>query len=184
MILAKRPDIERFLGSPDKAIRAALIYGRDMGVVRDRARAFGQIAAVAAIALFAAGYAFVAFGGLGFRIEGAVDPAGPSNPLRAASLAAPGGWLSNFSTHRWMWIAPFLGFAGALLALVGIRAAALWCAGAPTAQRTSGRPRDRSPIGRAVPGSSAATDLVGMPAESASSSATAACASSACATEG
>lgn len=37
MILAKRPDIERFLGSPDKTIRAALIYGRDMGVVRERA---------------------------------------------------------------------------------------------------------------------------------------------------
>lgn len=37
MILSRRPDIERFLGQPDKEIRAALIYGRDMGVVRDRA---------------------------------------------------------------------------------------------------------------------------------------------------
>ena len=36
MILAKRPDIERFLGRPDPQIRAALIYGRDMGVVHDR----------------------------------------------------------------------------------------------------------------------------------------------------
>jgi len=36
MILSKRPDIERFLGKPDPAIRAALIYGRDTGVVRDR----------------------------------------------------------------------------------------------------------------------------------------------------
>jgi DNA polymerase-3 subunit delta len=36
MILSKRPDIERFLGKPDPAVRAALIYGRDMGVVRDR----------------------------------------------------------------------------------------------------------------------------------------------------
>lgn len=36
MILSKRPDIERFLGRPDPAIRAALIYGRDIGVVRDR----------------------------------------------------------------------------------------------------------------------------------------------------
>lgn len=36
MILSKRPDIERFLGKPDPAIRAALIYGRDIGVVRDR----------------------------------------------------------------------------------------------------------------------------------------------------
>ena len=36
MILSKRPDIERFLARPDPQIRAALIYGRDLGVVRDR----------------------------------------------------------------------------------------------------------------------------------------------------
>ena len=36
MILGKRPDIERFLGRPDPTIRAALFYGRDIGVVRDR----------------------------------------------------------------------------------------------------------------------------------------------------
>ncbi|MDZ4375266.1 MAG: DNA polymerase III subunit delta [Phenylobacterium sp.] len=36
MILSRRPDIERFLSRPDPAVRAALIYGRDMGVVRDR----------------------------------------------------------------------------------------------------------------------------------------------------
>ena len=36
MILGKRPDIERFLSHPDSRIRAALIYGRDMGVVRER----------------------------------------------------------------------------------------------------------------------------------------------------
>ncbi len=39
MILSKRPDIERFLGKPDPAVRAALIFGRDMGVVRDRGHA-------------------------------------------------------------------------------------------------------------------------------------------------
>jgi DNA polymerase-3 subunit delta len=38
MILSKRPDIERFLARPDAQIRAAVIYGRDMGVVHDRAR--------------------------------------------------------------------------------------------------------------------------------------------------
>ena len=38
MILNKRADIERFLARPDPAIRAVLIYGRDLGVVRDRAQ--------------------------------------------------------------------------------------------------------------------------------------------------
>lgn len=37
MILSKRPDIERFLARPEAGIRAVLIYGRDTGVVRDRA---------------------------------------------------------------------------------------------------------------------------------------------------
>jgi DNA polymerase-3 subunit delta len=36
VILSKRPDIERYLSRPDPQIRAAVIYGRDMGVVRDR----------------------------------------------------------------------------------------------------------------------------------------------------
>ena len=46
MILSKRPDIERFLGGPDPTIRIALIYGRDVGVVRDRAN---QLAAKVAV---------------------------------------------------------------------------------------------------------------------------------------
>ena len=37
MILSKRPDIERFLARPEPPIRAAVIDGRDTGVVRDRA---------------------------------------------------------------------------------------------------------------------------------------------------
>ena len=101
---------------------AWLTIKAEHGAVRDRARTFGQIAALMAIVLFAIGYAFVAFGGLGFRINGVVDPFGPSNPLRESSLAAPGGWLANFAAYPWMWVAPILGFAGAALALVGIRA--------------------------------------------------------------
>jgi len=37
MILKRRPDIDRFLARPDPAVRAVLIYGRDRGVVRERA---------------------------------------------------------------------------------------------------------------------------------------------------
>ena len=37
MILSKRPDIERFIADPPKSARAALIYGRDRGVVHERA---------------------------------------------------------------------------------------------------------------------------------------------------
>jgi DNA polymerase-3 subunit delta len=37
VILSRRPDVERFLAKPDPAIRCVLLYGRDAGVVRDRA---------------------------------------------------------------------------------------------------------------------------------------------------
>ena len=37
MILSRRPDVERFLAKPDPAIRCVLLYGRDSGVVRERA---------------------------------------------------------------------------------------------------------------------------------------------------
>ncbi len=36
MILTRRPDVERFLKSPDSAVRAVLLYGRDAGIVRER----------------------------------------------------------------------------------------------------------------------------------------------------
>jgi len=100
---------------------AWLTIKAEKGVVRDRARAYGTAAALATILLFAGGYAFVAYGGLGFRIEGAGDMAGPSNPLRSGTVAAPGAWLDNFGAYPWMWIAPAAGFLGAVLALVGIR---------------------------------------------------------------
>jgi DNA polymerase-3 subunit delta len=42
MILSKRPDVERFLKEPTPDIRAVVIYGKDRGVVRDRANALAK----------------------------------------------------------------------------------------------------------------------------------------------
>jgi cytochrome d ubiquinol oxidase subunit II len=93
----------------------------ERGPVHDRARKFGTAAGVASLALFAIGWAFVAYGDIGYRIVGAIDPSGPSNPLRTSSELARGGWLANYALHPWMMIAPALGFGGAALALFGIR---------------------------------------------------------------
>ena len=101
---------------------AWLTIKAEHGAVRDRARTFGSIAAIAAIVLFAVGYAFVAFGGLGFRLDGVdrsrrtVQPAAGGEP----SPRPAAGWPISPS-YPWMWVAPVLGFAGAALALVGIR---------------------------------------------------------------
>jgi len=91
------------------------------GAVHDRARRFGQIAAVAALLLFALGGVMIATTVSGFRLSLPVDPAGPSNPLLSGTVAATGAWLDNYGAHPWMLIAPLLGFAGPLVALFGIR---------------------------------------------------------------
>ncbi|HMS19111.1 cytochrome d ubiquinol oxidase subunit II [uncultured Sphingorhabdus sp.] len=90
------------------------------GPVMDRARRIGSVAAIVAILLFAAGGAMVAWYGMGFRIEGVVDPNGPSNPRFVKTVAASGAWLDNYSRYPWMVIAPVLGFAGPALALLAM----------------------------------------------------------------
>lgn len=92
------------------------------GPVLDRARAYGQIAALLAIVLFALGGVFVAYTGMGFRVEGAVDPNGPSNPHMITTVAAAGAWMDNYGKYPWMILAPVLGFLGLITAFFGIRA--------------------------------------------------------------
>ncbi len=91
------------------------------GVVVERAQRFGTVAAILAILLFAVGGAFVAYGDMGYRLVGVVDPNGPSNPHLIQAIRAPGAWLSNYGTHPWMLVAPVLGFLGPVLALLGLR---------------------------------------------------------------
>lgn len=93
----------------------------EQGPVLDRARVIGQVAAIAAVILFVAGGLYIAWGGLGFRVEGVIDTAGPSNPRLAGAVAAPGAWLDNYAAYPWMIAAPLIGLAGPLVALAGIR---------------------------------------------------------------
>ncbi|MFN7173491.1 MAG: cytochrome d ubiquinol oxidase subunit II [Thermaurantiacus tibetensis] len=90
------------------------------GPVLARARRWGVGAALASVVLFAVGGLFVAYGGLGYRLEGPVDPNGPSNPFLTEAVAAPGAWLDNYASAPWMLLAPALGFLGPVMALLGI----------------------------------------------------------------
>jgi len=92
----------------------------EKGPVQARARRFGTIAGLLALVLFAAGGLFVAYGGLGYSIAGAVDMSGPSNPLHTEVVASPGAWLKNYDLYPWMMTAPALGFIGAVAALLGL----------------------------------------------------------------
>lgn len=93
----------------------------ERGSVHDRAKMFGQIAAVLAILLFAAGGVMVSTMNMGFRTEGLVDPMGPSNPHLSTLVASRGAWLANYRLYPWMMLAPVLGFLGPVVALIGIR---------------------------------------------------------------
>lgn len=92
----------------------------ERGVVLDRAQLFGKVAALLALLLYAAGYALLAYGDMGYRITAGGDPFGPSNPLGTTSVHAARGWLDNYATYPWMWAAPLLGFAGPAIAWFGI----------------------------------------------------------------
>ncbi|MFY7837387.1 MAG: cytochrome d ubiquinol oxidase subunit II [Novosphingobium sp.] len=91
------------------------------GPVLDRARRIGSVAAMASVALFTLGGVMVAQAGMGFRLASLVDTAGPSNPHYAEAVAASGAWLTNYAAQPWTLLAPLLGLAGPVLALVGIR---------------------------------------------------------------
>ncbi|MBT0669994.1 cytochrome d ubiquinol oxidase subunit II [Novosphingobium profundi] len=92
------------------------------GPVLDRAMKAGRIAAPLALVLFVAGGLAVAYGGMGYRLASAADPAGPSNPHLTGAVAAAGAWLDNYAAHPWMLLAPALGLLGPVLAFLGISA--------------------------------------------------------------
>ncbi|MBB2683935.1 UNVERIFIED_ORG: cytochrome d ubiquinol oxidase subunit II [Rhizobium etli] len=101
---------------------AAWLVLKASGPVAERARSYGSIAALAAIVLFALGGLFLWIGVGGYRIASDISPIGPSNPLLKSVVIENGAWLANYNAHPWMILAPVLGFAGAALALLAMRA--------------------------------------------------------------
>ena len=91
------------------------------GAVAVRARRFGIVAAMATIALYAvAGLALWGFVD-GYRVTSAIVTTGPSNPLfKTVAAHAGGAWFANYALHPWTIAAPLAGFAGAVLALLGL----------------------------------------------------------------
>jgi len=91
------------------------------GALAVRARRFGIVAAIATIALYAvAGLALWGFVD-GYRVTSAIVTTGPSNPLfKTVAAHAGGAWFANYALHPWTMAAPLAGFAGAILALLGL----------------------------------------------------------------
>lgn len=105
------------------------------GAVMERARRLGKFAALLVLVLFAIGGMMVATTSIGYRLEGAIDAAGPSNPRWTTAASAPGAWLENYERQPWMLLAPIFGFVGPALAYLAIarRRQAMLFAGSATA---------------------------------------------------
>ncbi|WP_210324840.1 cytochrome d ubiquinol oxidase subunit II [Microvirga alba] len=99
---------------------AAVIGLRTQGAPAERARRYGRIAALTAAILFALGGLWVAYGLAGYTVTSVQNPAGPSNPLMKTVARSVGAWLAGYSARPWTMIAPILGFAGCLLAWLGM----------------------------------------------------------------
>ncbi len=101
---------------------AAWLQLKTEGVIAERVRRYGSIAALATFVLYAfAGVLLWAYID-GYRITSVINPIGPSNPLLKTVDGHVGAWFVNYAAHPWTLAAPVLGLLGALGALLGLRA--------------------------------------------------------------
>lgn len=91
------------------------------GVVAERGRLYGGYAALAVIVLFALAGVLLWQFVPGYAITSEIDPEMAPNPLMKDVVREEGAWFANYAAHRWMLIAPALGFLGAAGAWVGLK---------------------------------------------------------------
>jgi cytochrome d ubiquinol oxidase subunit II len=87
-----------------------------------RAAAAGRLAALVLLAAFTLAGIWIAADIDGFVLAGAVDPNGPSNPLRKTVAIVGGAWLGNFRAHPALWLAPGIAYLGIAATWLTLRA--------------------------------------------------------------
>ncbi|NHQ91151.1 cytochrome d ubiquinol oxidase subunit II [Janthinobacterium lividum] len=92
------------------------------GLVAERSRRYGSVAALATVVLYALAGVSLWLWVDGYRVTSAVIVDGPSNPMLKMAQVHVGAWFLNFAAHPWTWIAPALGLLGPLLAFALLRA--------------------------------------------------------------
>jgi cytochrome d ubiquinol oxidase subunit II len=100
---------------------AAWLSLKAEGVVAERARAIGSVTGLATIAGYILAGLWLALGIEGYAIVGDVVTDGPSNPLYS-EVERTGSWFSAYAARPWIAIAPLLGLAGMVMAVLGLRA--------------------------------------------------------------
>ena len=100
---------------------AAWLTLKAEGAVAERARRYGTVAGLVAMAGYALAGVWLAFGIDGFALVGEVVTDGPSNPL-FSEVTRQESWLAAYAERQWITIAPAMGFIGMALAVRGLRA--------------------------------------------------------------
>ncbi len=90
------------------------------GAMFQRARGLAQLAAAAAIVLFAVCGVWV-HALDGYRLLSGPGAGVAQTPLQQSVALAPGAWLSHYAAHPLLWLLPLAGFAGMAGALIAAR---------------------------------------------------------------
>jgi len=94
---------------------AVYLMNKADGPVKERARAYVRVGALALVVLLAVAAVWAAYGIKGYAVSGGLSPNGPSNPLAKTVTQATGQWYANYATYKWMIVAPALAFLSPLL---------------------------------------------------------------------
>lgn len=99
---------------------AAWLTVKTEGDIARRARRYGTLAGLVAMAGFALAGLWLALGIDGYRLVAPAITDGPSNPLYS-EVARDQSWLAAYGARPWIVIAPLLGFLGMGMALLKLR---------------------------------------------------------------
>ncbi len=101
---------------------AVYLQLRTEGELYHRAKKAVMLFSLIFMTAFALAGIWQAYGIDGYRIVSMPDPGGVVTPLDKTVEMASGAWMTNYSVHPWMILAPILAFAGGILALLTSRA--------------------------------------------------------------
>lgn len=87
------------------------------GIIAKRARRATKITGAIFIASYIVAGVWIMYGIDGYRIISMLPANVASIPLDKTVEKAAGAWLDNYHTHPLLWLVPFLGIVGALLAI-------------------------------------------------------------------
>lgn len=97
---------------------AVVLAGKTEGSIASLSKRWAIYTGLLCAVLFVLAGWWVASSIPGYAIENAAAAHGYSNPLAKTVVVEAGGWMSNFSLHPWMWLAPVAGVGGVILALL------------------------------------------------------------------